>query len=135
LDGILMQTTSTIRSLIGIAAEGAPTGDIAVAYQAIRDQWESAGREAAGSEDASVRFEARAAAVIGTAYRPVLDALCEGRSIASVDVELARRGADFVGLAHEAMVAGDLERAERCLGFAAAIVGLDPSDELDRPTG
>ena len=126
MDGILLQTTRTIRALIGIAAEGAPCDQIALAYDALRDQWLTAEREAVNADDEQLaRFEARAAAVIGTAYRPVLNALGSGRSIGSVDVELARRGADFVGLAHEALVAGDHDRVERCLGFAAAIVGYE----------
>jgi hypothetical protein len=124
MDGILLQTTRSIRALIGIATEGAPPEEVEVAYQALRDQWVAAEREALrGTSDSVTRFDARAAAVLGAAYRPVLEVLCSGRTLRSEDVELAQRSSGWLNLAYEALQSGDHANVERCLKMAAAFVG------------
>lgn len=132
MDGILLQTTRSIRALIGIASEGAPSEQVELAYTALRDQWQAAEREAQVTPPGSVaRFDARAAAVLGTAYRPVLEILCLGRTIASKDIELAHKCSGWLNLAYEAMMSGDDEGVERCLGMAAIFAGLpSPSAQL-----
>ena len=45
MDGILVQTTRSIRALIDNATEGAPAGEIDMAYQALLDQCAAAARE------------------------------------------------------------------------------------------
>lgn len=126
MDGILLQTTRSIRALIGIATEGAPPDDVEVAYRALRDQWVAAEREALrGTSDPVTRFDARAAAVLGAAYRPVLEVLCSGRTLRSEDVELAQRSSGWLNLAYEALQAGDHTNVERCLKMASAFVGDD----------
>ena len=72
------------------------------------------------------RFDARAAAVLGAAYRPVLDVLSKGRPIASTDIELAQKCSGWLNLAYEALLSGDDRNVERCLGMAAAFVGMPP---------
>jgi len=125
MDGILLQTTRSIRALIGIATEGAPSEHVELAYSALRDQWRAAEREAlltpAGSID---RFDARAAAVLGAAYRPVIEVLCLGRTIASRDVELAQKCSGWLNLAYEALLSGDTDGVERCLAMASAFAGV-----------
>jgi hypothetical protein len=92
MDGILLQTTRSIRALIAVASEGAPSAQVDIAYAALRDQWQTAEREALATPPGSLaRFDARAAAVLGAAYRPVLDVLSKGRPIASTDIELAQK--------------------------------------------
>src|SRR5262245_29525171 len=126
MDGILLQTTRGIRSLIGVATEGAPPEDVEIAYRALRDQWAAAEREALrGTTDAVTRFDARAAAVLGAAYRPVLDVLCSGRALRSEDVELAQKSSGWLNLAYEALQDGDHDNVERCLRMASAFVGDD----------
>jgi len=130
MDGILLQTTRGIRSLIGVATEGAPPEDVQIAYQALRDQWAAAEREALrGTSDAVTRFDARAAAVLGAAYRPVLDVLCSGRTLRSEDVELAQKSSGWLNLAYEALQDGDHDNVERCMRMASAFVG-DARDTL-----
>lgn len=127
MDGILLQTTRGIRALIGIATEGAPADEMRVAYGALRDQWLTAEREALREgSDPAVRFDARAAAVLGAAYLPVLEVLCSGHPLASADVELAQKSSGWLNLAYEALLEGDLDNVERCLDMAAAFVGLAP---------
>jgi hypothetical protein len=134
MDGILLQTTRGIRSLIGVATEGAPAKDVRVAYQALRDQWAAAERESLrGTGDAVTRFDARAAAVLGAAYRPVLDVLCSGRTLRSQDVELAQKSSGWLNLACEALQEGDHDNVERCLRMASAFVG-DPSADPHPPS-
>jgi hypothetical protein len=124
MDGILLQTTRSIRALIGVATEGAPPEDVEVAYQALRDQWGAAEREARrGSTDPITRFDARAAAVLGAAYRPVLEVLCSGKGLRSEDVELAQKSSGWLNLAYEALQAGDHDNVERCLKMASAFAG------------
>jgi hypothetical protein len=131
MDGILLQTTRGIRAQIGDATEGAPPEDVQIAYQALRDQWAAAERESLrDSADAVARFDARAAAVLGAAYRPVLEVLCSGRTLRSEDVELAQKSSGWLNLAYEALQDGDHENVERCLRMASAFVG-DPSDSRD----
>lgn len=131
MDGILLQTTRGIRALIGVATEGAPTGDVEIAYQALHDQWTAAEREALRDpSDAVTRFDARAAAVLGAAYRPVLDVLCSGRTLRSEDVELAQKSSGWLNLAYEALRNGDHDSVERCLRMASAFVG-DERDARD----
>jgi hypothetical protein len=123
MDGILLQTTRSIRALIGVATEGAQPQDVHLAYQALRDQWAAAEREALrGTSDPVTRFDARAAAVLGTAYRPVLDVLCSGKALRAEDVELAQRSSGWLNLAYEALQAGDHANVERCLKVASAFV-------------
>lgn len=125
MDGILLQTTRSIRQLIGLATEGAPAEHIEVSFGALRDQWTAAEREAVRTPVGSVeRFDARAAAVLGAAYRPVLAALSSGHLLASNDVDLAHRSAGWLNLAYEALLAGDHQNVERCLGIASAFVGI-----------
>jgi hypothetical protein len=125
VDGILLQTTRSIRELIGLATEGAPPEQIRLAFVALEDQWTAAEREAHRTRAGSIdRFDARAAAVLGAAYRPVLKALCGGRLLASTDVDLAHRSAGWLNLAYEALLAGDHENVERCLGVASTFVGI-----------
>jgi len=125
MDGILLQTTRSIRALIGIATEGAPAEQVELAYAALRDQWRAAEREALLTASGTLAsFDARAAAVLGAAYRPVLEILCLGRTIASRDVELAQKCSGWLNLAYEALVSGDSEGVERCLGMAAAFAGV-----------
>ena len=127
MDGILLQTTRGIRALIGIASEGAPPEDVWIAYQALRDQWAAAERESLrGTADPVSRFDARAAAVLGVAYRPVLDVLCSGRTLKAEDVELAQKSSGWLNLAYEALQEGDHDNVERCLRMAAAFVGTSP---------
>jgi hypothetical protein len=127
MDGILLQTTRSIRALIGVATEGAPPEDVEIAYQALRDQWAAAEREALrGTADPVSRFDARAAAVLGQAYRPVLDVLCSGKILRSEDVELAQKSSGWLNLAYEALQAGDHGNVERCLRMASAFVGDEP---------
>ena len=124
MDGILLQTTRSIRALIGVATEGAPPEDVGVAYQALRDQWGAAEREALrGGTDPVTRFDARAAAVLGAAYRPVLEVLCSGKGLRSEDVELAQKSSGWLNLAYEALQAGDHDNVERCLKMASAFAG------------
>ena len=124
MDGILLQTTRGIRALIGVATEGAPPEDVRIAYQALRDQWAAAERESLrASADSVARFDARAAAVLGAAYRPVLDVLCSGRTLRSEDVELAQKSSGWLNLAYEALRDGDHDNVERCLRMASAFVG------------
>lgn len=130
MDGILLQTTRSIRALIGVASEGAPSEEVEIAYQALRDQWVAAERES-GTSDPVTRFDARAAAVLGAAYRPVLDVLCLGRALRPEDVELARRSSGWLNLAYEALRAGDHANVERCLRMASAFV-VDERDARDR---
>jgi hypothetical protein len=123
MDGILVQTTRGIRALIGVATEGAPYEEVGIGYQALRDQWAAAEREALrGTSDAVARFDARAAAVLGAAYRPVLEVLCSGRMLRSEDVEIAERSSGWLNLAYEALQAGDHLNVERCLEIASAFV-------------
>jgi hypothetical protein len=125
MDGILVQTTRGIRALIGIATEGAPADQVELAYRALRDQWAAAEREAFRTPvDSVARFDARAAAVLGAAYRPVLDVLCSGRSLGPDDVELAQKSSGWLNLAYEALLEGDHDNVERCLRMASAFVGL-----------
>jgi hypothetical protein len=131
MDGILLQTTRGIRAMIGVATEGAAPEDVEVAYQALRDQWAAAERESLrGTADPVTRFDARAAAVLGAAYRPVLDVLCSGESLRSEDVELAQRSSGWLSLAYEALQAGDHANVERCLKMASAFEG-DERDARD----
>src|SRR5262245_20905923 len=124
MDGILLQTTRSIRALIGVATEGSPAEDVEIAYRALRDQWAAAEREAIrGTSDPVTRFDARAAAVLGAAYRPVLEVLCSGEALRSGDVELAQRSSGWLNLAYEALQAGDHANVERCLRMASAFVG------------
>src|SRR5262245_24352509 len=126
MDGILLQTTKGIRALIGVATEGAPPEDVEVAYRALRDQWAAAEREALRiAADPVTRFDARAAAVLGAAYRPILDVLCSGTSLRSEDVELAQRGSGWLNLAYEALQTGDHVNVDRCLRMASEIVQGD----------
>ncbi|HJU57633.1 MAG TPA: hypothetical protein VJ774_02735 [Actinomycetota bacterium] len=125
MDGILLQTTRGIRDLIGLATGGAPPERIEVAFAALQDQWTAAEREALRTPPSSVdRFDARAAAVLGAAYRPVLKALGSGRLLASNDVDLAHRSAGWLNLAYESLLAGDHENVDRCLGIASTFVGI-----------
>ncbi len=127
MDGILLQTTRAIRALIAVASEGAPSAQVEVAYSALRDQWQTAEREALLTPAGSLaRFDARAAAVLGAAYRPVLDVLSKGRPIASTDIELAQKCSGWLNLAYEALLSGDDRNVERCLGMAAAFIGTPP---------
>jgi hypothetical protein len=131
MDGILLQTTRSIRALIGVATEGAPPGDVEVAYQALRDQWAAAERESRRrTANPVTRFDARAAAVLGAAYRPVLDVLTSGKVLRSEDVELAQKSSGWLNLAYEALQAGDHDNVERCLKMASAFVG-DERDARD----
>ena len=124
MDGILLQTTRSIRALIGIATEGAPAEDVDVAYQALLDQCAAAEREALRTPpDPIARFDARAAAVLSVAYRPVLDVLCSRRSLRSEDVELAQKSSGWLNLAYEALLDGDHDNVERCLRMASTFVG------------
>ena len=128
MDGILLQTTRGIRALIGVATEGAPYEEVGIGYRALRDQWAAAEREALrATSDPVARFDARAAAVLGAAYRPVLEVLCSGRTPRSEDVEIAQRSSGWLNLAYEALQAGDHVNVERCLKMASAFVG----DECD----
>ncbi|HJS26165.1 MAG TPA: hypothetical protein VJ913_03455 [Actinomycetota bacterium] len=125
MDGILLQTTRGIRELIGLATEGAPPERIRLAFTALQDQWTAAEREAVRTPVGSIdRFDARAAAVLGAAYRPVLKALGTGQVLASNDVDLAHRSAGWLNLAYEALLAGDHQNVERCLGVASTFVGI-----------
>ena len=73
MDGILVQTTRSIRASSAIATEGAPADKIDLAYHALLDQCAAAEREALRTPpDPIARFDARAAAVRSVAYRPVL---------------------------------------------------------------
>lgn len=127
MDGILLQATRSIRGLIGIATEGAPAQQVQLAYEALRDQWDAAEREVRRQPSDPVdRFDARAAAVLGAAYRPVIEVLCTGRSLASTDVELAQKSSGWLNLAYEALVQGDQDNVERCLAMAAEVVGMSP---------
>jgi hypothetical protein len=131
MDGILLQTTRSIRALIGIATEGAATEDVDVAYRALLDQCAAAEREALRAPpDPIARFDARAAAVLIAAYRPVLDVLCSRRSLRSEDVELAQKSSGWLNLAYEALLDGDHETVERCLRMASVFVdaGEDSHD-------
>ena len=134
MDGILLQTTRSIRALIGVATEGSPPEDVETAYQALRDQWAAAEREALrDTGDSGTRFDARAAAVLGAAYRPVLEVLCSGKALRSEDVELAQRSSGWLNLAYEALQAGDHANVERCLRMASAFVGGEPDAQDARP--
>lgn len=131
MDGILLQTTRSIRALIGVATEGAPPEDVEVAYQALRDQCAAAERESRRrTANPVTRFDARAAAVLGAAYRPVLDVLTSGKVLRSEDVELAQKSSGWLNLAYEALQAGDHDNVERCLKMASAFVG-DERDARD----
>ncbi|HKE53338.1 MAG TPA: hypothetical protein VKC55_01040 [Actinomycetota bacterium] len=124
MDGILLQTTRGIRALIGVATEGATCEEVGIGYMALRDQWAAAEREALrGTSDPLARFDARAAAVLGAAYRPVLEVLCSGRMLRSYDVEIAQRSSGWLNLAYEALQAGDHANVDRCLKMATAVVG------------
>jgi hypothetical protein len=126
MDGILVQTTRSIRALIGIATEGAPAEEVEVAYRALRDQCAAAEREAFRTpSDPVARFDARAAAVLALAYRPVLDVLCSGRGLRSEDAELAQKSSGWLNLAYEALIEGDQDNVERCLQMASAFVDAD----------
>ena len=125
VDGILAQTTRTIKALIGLATEGAPAEEIEVAFRALRDQWTAAEREAAHAPAGSAaRFDAEAAALLGDAYQPVLNGLCAGRSPRSSDVDLAHRVAAWLNLAYRSLLEGDHEGVERCMAAAAAFVAI-----------
>lgn len=129
-----MQSTRSIRALIGIATEGAPAEEIEVAYRALRDQCGAAEREALRTpSDHVARFEARAAAVLGVAYRPVLDVLCSGRSLRSEDVELAQKSSGWLNLAYEALLGGDHDTVERCLKMASVFVGVEEDSRDPSP--
>ena len=124
MDGILVQTTRSLRALIGNATEGAPAEEIALAYRALLDQCAAAEREALRTQpDPIARFDARAAAVLSVAYRPVLDVLCSRRSLRSDDVELAQKSSGWLNLAYEALLDGDHDTVERCLRMASTFVG------------
>ena len=126
MDGILVQTTRSIRALIGIATEGAPAEEVEVAYRALRDQCAAAEREALRApSDPVARFDARAAAVLAVAYRPVLDVLCSGRGLHPEDAELAQKSSGWLNLAYEALIEGDQANVERCLQMASAFVDAD----------
>jgi hypothetical protein len=126
MDGILVQTTRSIRALIGIATEGAPAEEVEVAYRALRDQCAAAEREALRTpSDPVARFDARAAAVLAVAYRPVLAVLCSGRGLRSEDAELAQKSSGWLNLAYEALIEGDQDNVERCLQMASAFVDAD----------
>jgi hypothetical protein len=100
MDGILLQTTRSIRALIGIATEGAEAEEVDVAYRALLDQCAAAEREALRAPpDPIARFDARAATVLSVAYRPVLDVLCSRRSLRSDDFELAPKSSGRLNLA------------------------------------
>ena len=135
MDGILVQTTRSIRGLIGIATEGAPAEEIEIAYQALRDQCTAAEREALRTprSDPVARFDARAAEVLAVAYRPVLDVLCSGRGLRSEDVELAQKSSGWLSVAYEALLEGDHENVERCLEMASAFVGAEGDSRDPRP--
>lgn len=127
MDGILLQTTRAIRALIAVASEEAPAEQVDIAYSALRDQLQAAEREALSTPPGSLsRFDARSAAVLWAAYRPVLDVLSKGHAIASTDLELAQKCSGWLNLAYEAMLSGDDHNVERCLGMAAAFVGMPP---------
>jgi hypothetical protein len=126
MDGILVQTTRSIRALIGIATEGAPAEEVEVAYRALRDQCAAAEREALRMpSDPEARFDARASAVLAVAYRPVLDVLCSGRALRSEDAELAQKSSGWLNLAYEALLEGNQEDVERCLQMASAFLDAD----------
>jgi len=126
MDGILVQTTRSIRTLIGIATEGAPAEEVEVAYRALRDQCAAGEREALRTpSDPEARFDARAAAVLAVAYRPVLDVLCSGRGLHSDDVELAQKSSGWLNLAYEALLEGNHDDVERCLQMASAFLDAD----------
>src|SRR4029450_298636 len=123
MDGILLQTTRSIRALIGIATEGPPAENADVAYQALLDQCSAAEREALRTPpDPIARFDARAAAVLSVAYRPVLDVLCSRRSLRSEDVAPPQKSPGWLTLAYEALLAGDPDTVERCLRMASTFV-------------
>ena len=126
MDGILVQTTRSIRALIGIATEGAPAEEVEVAYRALRDQCAAAERETLRTpSDPEARFDARAAAVLAVAYRPVLDVLCSGRGLHSDDVEFAQKSSGWLNLAYEALLEGNHDDVERCLQMASAFLDAD----------
>lgn len=132
VDGILLQTTRSIRELIALATEGAPPEQIELSFAALEDQWTAAEREALTTPAGSIdRFDARAAAVLGSAYRPVLKALGSGRVLASDDVDLAHRSAGWLNLAYESLLAGDHGNVERCLGIASTFVGIQSQPDPD----
>ena len=132
MDGILVQTTRSLRALIDHATEGAPAEEVGPAYQALLDQCGAAEREALRSPpDPIARFDARAAAVLSVAYRPVLDVLSSGRSLRSDDVELAQKSSGWLNLAYEALLDGDHDTVERCLRMASAFAGAGAGDAHD----
>lgn len=131
MDGIVVQTTRSIRALIDNATAGAPAQEIDLAYHALLDQCGAAEREALRSPaDPIARFDARAAAVLSVAYRPVLEVLSSGRSLRSDDVELAQKSSGWLNLAYEALLDGDHDTVERCLHMASAFAdaGEDSHD-------
>ena len=131
MDGILVQTTRSLRALIDNATAGAPAQEIDLAYHALLDQCGAAEREALRSPaDPIARFDARAAAVLSVAYRPVLDVLSSGRLLRSDDVELAQKSSGWLNLAYEALLDGDHDTVERCLRMASAFAdaGEDSHD-------
>ena len=131
MDGILVQTTRSLRALIDNATSGAPAQEIDLAYHALLDQCGAAEREALRSTaDPIARFDARAAAVLSVAYRPVLEVLSSGRSLRSDDVELAQKSSGWLNLAYEALLDGDHDTVERCLRMASAFAdaGEDSHD-------
>ena len=131
MDGILVQTTRSIRALIDNATAGAPAQEIDLAYHALHDQCGAAEREALRCPaDPIARFDARAAAVLSVAYRPVLEVLSSGRSLRSDDVELAQKSSGWLNLAYEALLDGDHDTVERCLRMASAFAdaGEDSHD-------
>jgi hypothetical protein len=131
MDGILVQTTRSIRALIDNATAGAPAQEIDLAYHALLDQCGAAEREALRSPaDPIARFDARAAAVLSVAYRPVLDVLSSGRALRSDDVELAQKSSGWLNLAYEALLDRDHDTVERCLRMASAFAdaGEDSHD-------
>jgi len=131
MDGILVQTTRSLRALIDNATAGAPAQEIDLAYLALLDQCGAAEREALRSPaDPIARFDARAAAVLSVAYRPVLEVLSSGRSLRSDDVELAQKSSGWLNLAYEALLHGDHDTVERCLRMASAFAdaGEDSHD-------
>ena len=85
-------------------------------------------RGAPNPPDPIARFDARAAAVLSVAYRPVLEVLCSGRSLLSDDVELAQKSSGWLNLAYEALLDGDHDTVERCLKMASALMGSDQDD-------
>lgn len=127
MEGILVQTTRGLRALIEVASDGADAEAVQLAFRALRDQWTAAAREASREPaDAVARFDAAASAVLGAAYRPVLEVLCSGRAIVGDDLAIAQRCSGWLNRAYESLLEGDHEGVERCMTMAAGSVGLAP---------